>query len=840
MQLFCGKQRGSICVFLTLILVPVLLFSGIIVDASRLFASKTVVSGAGDLTMNAALAQYDKNLKDGYGLTAMAKAPDSPDEKQKLRQIFCESIYAGNLENKDDEELSAVIQLSLMENGFEAKGVETSSLADTDVLRQQIVEYMKFRGPVYIADDIVQKLKKLPFDHLDQQKKYVETKTDYGIKASKLDKPLKEAKEAIESQAGAIDLLKNTDPFAAVNTYKEQSVFRLAAKSMEKYISGELPPSFPADTPDTITQDIIMRYLEYNVEFYEGDMTFDQEKYRHMITLLALKQLIHAQPQAEAGISEKNGYSEHQVKSYKDIEKTVRRNINTMDHNYKTASKEYKDNIKRIKGAADSIITNGNTAINKLKDVKKKWKNVEDAKKRYDQAKTDLKSTGEDISGLETEQEDIDINIKALEELIERIQMNINGAEIYKKSLKQLEDLPQQLESQQISYSEGILLENMTASQAADQFWSGHNLLDGIQDVSSAGFSSPLNTEFYQNTLAGVTEEPVKNENQEQNRNDAAQKETDFNDQKNNILNAAEGERNLKEIEGFPDIFPSGIAGTSINSGLGTGDRKTDTSSDENTVEAVSSDMAWLGSLAACLDSMSGKILEQTYLMEYMSEMFNCMTTKAGDQSLSGMLLSEHKIINGEIEYILYGNANTAVNKAAAYMQLYAARLAIDLIYAFTDSTVTKEADAVAKAVVAASQQAWLYPIIKYGYLTCRAIAMAAGETGSLVSGKECLVWPGDKGKKSAISFSYKDYMKLFLLIALTGENGKADLVARTGDCIQLNTGDILKNKYTMLTLKADVETSTIFLPKVPAFMGQSGNKDNGKRRIRYRSVLAY
>ena len=122
MQLFCGKQRGSICVFLTLILVPVLLFSGIIVDASRLFASKTVVSGAGDLTMNAALAQYDKNLKDGYGLTAMAKAPDSPDEKQKLRQIFCESIYAGNLENKDDEELSAVIQLSLMENGFEAKG----------------------------------------------------------------------------------------------------------------------------------------------------------------------------------------------------------------------------------------------------------------------------------------------------------------------------------------------------------------------------------------------------------------------------------------------------------------------------------------------------------------------------------------------------------------------------------------------------------------------------------------------------------------------------------------------------------------------------------------------
>ncbi len=84
MQLFCGKQRGSICVLLTLILVPVLMFSGIIVDASRLFASKTVVSGAGDLTMNAALAQYDRETEGYIWTDSHAKTPDSPDEQQKL------------------------------------------------------------------------------------------------------------------------------------------------------------------------------------------------------------------------------------------------------------------------------------------------------------------------------------------------------------------------------------------------------------------------------------------------------------------------------------------------------------------------------------------------------------------------------------------------------------------------------------------------------------------------------------------------------------------------------------------------------------------------------------
>ena len=69
MQFFMGKNRGAISVFLALILLPMLIFSGIVVDVSRLYAAKTVVSGAGDLTMNAALSRYDKKLKDEYHMS---------------------------------------------------------------------------------------------------------------------------------------------------------------------------------------------------------------------------------------------------------------------------------------------------------------------------------------------------------------------------------------------------------------------------------------------------------------------------------------------------------------------------------------------------------------------------------------------------------------------------------------------------------------------------------------------------------------------------------------------------------------------------------------------------
>lgn len=260
-------------------------------------------------------------------------------------------------------------------------------------------------------------------------------------------------------------------------------------------------------------------------------------------------------------------------------------------------------------------------------------------------------------------------------------------------------------------------------------------------------------------------------------------------------------------------------------------------------MDAAKENMGWLDSLAACLDSLAGNVLEQAYLMEYISEMFNCMTTVPEDKSLSGRsLLEDHVIINGEIEYILYGNASTATNKSIAYSSLYAARLAIDMLYVFMDKEKNAAANAIAGAVSSASGQAWLYPIIKYGYLCCSAITLAAQDTASLTSTDKninaVLVWPDEDVCR--IRFTYKDYMKLFLLISMMDDSGKNKMVARAGDCIQLNIREELSSKYTMVTLKAEVDASTTFLPKVPEFLGQSTSTDNGKRRIKYRSVLAY
>lgn len=848
MRIFCGKQGGSICVFLTLILVPVLIFSGIIVDASRLFASKTVVSGAGDLAMNAALAQYDEMLKDSYGLTAMAKDPGSPQEQEELKKMFCESISARYLKSSDSDDLSSVIQVALAENGFEAKGVSSSSLADVNVLRQQIVEYMKFRGPVYIADDIIEKLKKLPFKNVKKQKNYVDKKTEYGQAASELSKPMKKAKEAIDAQAAAIGQIQNCDPVGMVSAYRQKSVFWLAAKSLQMYLDKDITANFPPDTPDEISYEMIGNYLDYSVILTEGTAEFPEDIYRKMITLLALDSWIEAlelQPQTGKIVTEENGFSSEQINAYNNISKTIKNNIAVMNQSHEQAVKEYQTGIKSLEKNAYGIISAGNEAVKQLKEVRKKWKKVEEKRQLYEEALTSLENAGEKPSE-DKKEENIEIDERELENQIALLEANTEAAKVYKENIKELKTIPENLKKQQVSANEGTWLELNPASDAIQGFWTSHNILGDVGVPETSGLQNPQGGLFYQSSLENMKDESAdtsEGKQRKEHQKEAKEKEKAANDAKNKILNAVKNERNLKkDAEGFPDRFPSGLAKVNA-SGNSYQDPDTNTSDDNAAVDAAKENMGWLDQLAYCLDSLAGNVLEQAYLMEYISEMFNCMTTAIEDQSLSGKsLLDNHVIKNGEIEYILYGNPSTATNKSIAYSSLYAARLSVDMLYVFMDKETNDAANVIAGAVSSASGQAWLYPIIKYGYLCCSAITMAAKETVNLTSTDKkinaVLVWPDEK--VCSIKFTYKDYMKLFLLISMMDDSGKNKLVARAGDCIQLNIREELSSKYTMVTLKADVDVSTTFLPKVPEFLGQSGSTDDGKRRMKYRSVLAY
>lgn len=176
------RIKGSISIFLTILLIPMLCVSGLIVDGSRTELAKGTVNSAGDLTMNAALANYDTVLKDVYGLFAMSQSKE--DLQKNLRSYFAKTLVADNIiddesEVESNQELKEASDafagdvgsssgssddstdasskkysnLLTMKIGdgtddFTVTKLPNSSLANPAILKNQIVDYMKYRTPV--------------------------------------------------------------------------------------------------------------------------------------------------------------------------------------------------------------------------------------------------------------------------------------------------------------------------------------------------------------------------------------------------------------------------------------------------------------------------------------------------------------------------------------------------------------------------------------------------------------------------------------------------------------------------------------------------------------------
>ena len=214
--------KGSVTVFLCLILLPMVTYSAMIIDATRLQSVRTNIAGAGDLTLNAALSEYNELLEDMYGLFANCKSED--DLKGALRSYF-EQTVEGHLSkvNSDSEYIQRNAQwtaeeltnLALNHNGevtedmltdylnvqlsdtFACAPVQDTALANPNIMKRQIIEYMKYKGPVSLASGLLEKLDFLK--NASTQTESVDNKVKYCEKLGAMHDPCVDAFEAIEN-----------------------------------------------------------------------------------------------------------------------------------------------------------------------------------------------------------------------------------------------------------------------------------------------------------------------------------------------------------------------------------------------------------------------------------------------------------------------------------------------------------------------------------------------------------------------------------------------------------------------------------------------------------------
>lgn len=262
----CRKNKGSISIMLCMLLLPMVTYASMIIDASRLQSAKVAVSGAGDLTMNASLSEYEQTLHDIYGLFAMVQ--DEDDLEPALQDYFKRTIEKGlsgtgtddqTIQNYakamsdwvlgmgDSDELDFDNFLNMEVESVSTEGVESSALANPAVLERQIIDYMKYRGPVSLVSTVFSKLSFLK--NSSAQTEVIENKVKYTESLSELQDPCEAAYAAISGKGEGSNHENGYNDYAKnVNGTKFSDV---VTKAKKYYIFASESILFRTKTPIT-------------------------------------------------------------------------------------------------------------------------------------------------------------------------------------------------------------------------------------------------------------------------------------------------------------------------------------------------------------------------------------------------------------------------------------------------------------------------------------------------------------------------------------------------------------------------------------------------------------
>jgi hypothetical protein len=146
------RLKGSITVFMSIVLSALIAFTGIIVDASRLKAAKKHAQAAVQLSVQSALTQYHAPLKEHYGFMSTRYG-------QEELEAFIFELLENNL-SVENAYMPEYVDIF----GFQVENVTVTpifNLTEDYVLEQQITQFMKYRAPVSTVGNFLEKLKAL-------------------------------------------------------------------------------------------------------------------------------------------------------------------------------------------------------------------------------------------------------------------------------------------------------------------------------------------------------------------------------------------------------------------------------------------------------------------------------------------------------------------------------------------------------------------------------------------------------------------------------------------------------------------------------------------------------
>ena len=889
------KNRGTISVFLTIILVPVLLLGGMTTDAARIGMSKVVISDAGEMAMNAGLAQYNEELHDEYGLLVMDQSPESI--QSDLEKYFNGSLNGTGLPGTEDYKKI----LDLLTKNFEAINVQGSEIYQTEVEKQQILEYMKYRAPVCLAELVLKKL-----NELKDTKKMAEAmnkQMEFGKAMEDCQNEFKKAKEALDVLEGVIkslDSQKVEEELARTKAdYENIAAMSLLMREGIRKYHGRLSASQTGNMEASAEE-----FLK-SAKYVDLASQTDSSTYNAYITCMLYKNTIDDMGGIGRLLELHNQESEGEDAEGEETEEAGEDDLERLQN----LKRQYESELRRIRVYPDLLLSGANVCIDShysvlneywnsadgaeqcaknaygsLEKVKKELEKAKKAFSDWDEANRKLKNAGRDTGEMDTEVEKYrkffsdgngNDDFQQLESLMADVKVN-------QDYFRKLKDVLEEEKFCDKSIVKTPPSEQSQRYQSAAASWlngakeDDYSMFGNLKtlctrkcneeyqhaDINTAGSSRSISGHpFYQRLQEYCKESNDGNSQEEQ------QKANDRLEQSKAAGEEANRADEYPEFDwGSAGRLPSSLGGKDAletkdkAADLNAAGNVNDSSARRETTKKFQESMDAATSFLDKVDEIVTNGLENLYIAEYAMQMFSYYTVNKKDGEtrteeeiigISGYKLSQHAAYQAECEYILWGKNESQTNIRNTVMMIFGIRLLFNLFFAFTDNAIGKTAGAAATAITGAAP--YLQPIVKVVILLGFAGVETANDISKLKQGHGVVIvknketWStfphsGDStDKKKGFLLDYSEYMRIFLNISLLAGK-QAGVLGRIADCIQVNQPDInLTEGYTMIAVQAEVSSRTTFMRKISDW-GESGawGFPDDTYTISYQSILGY
>jgi hypothetical protein len=210
--------------------------------------------------------------------------------------------------------------------------------------------------------------------------------------------------------------------------------------------------------------------------------------------------------------------------------------------------------------------------------------------------------------------------------------------------------------------------------------------------------------------------------------------------------------------------------------------------------------------ILGAINDAAATLRDELYVNEYALAKFNYRTyglelTPSGEPKLSNELVDPgtHALSKQEVEYLLYGFSSCAANISSAYAEMFALRLAIRTVEGLLDPK--KELLNIGS------------PLLVLLAAAAQGAVEALVDMNALVRGEA--VELSDKLSTAALKLTYKDYLRLFLMMHSNNEK----LMARMQALLELETGKDLIQETSYIQANATSEIRLWFIPQLMKLM---------------------